>query len=224
MRWVRGCRRARRPAPGSPLVGARRARLRHDRADHLSHLLAAAHATQAPWPCRRRVVHAGRWCWAWPPRSPICSAPPPSQTASLWQSRPMPSRRRKRPCAPPWRPGSLSVQLQERFRCRAGPRRKYDGCARREQRRPSRVLGPGLALPARTRPGSSSPKEGRQMSIDRINDHRTAMLSHSAPEDAGTETRTAESAGLAYAGLSDGGEAQAHHPAHWRTCRRPASM
>jgi hypothetical protein len=47
------------------------------------HLLAAAHATAAPWPV---VVVASCMPWpcsAWPPRSPTCSVPPMSQTASL---------------------------------------------------------------------------------------------------------------------------------------------
>ena len=56
------------------------------------------------------------------------------------------------------------------------------------------------------------------MSTDRINDHPDSNVVPLRAEDAGTETRTAESAGPAYAGLSDGRpQRKPIIPAHWRT-------
>ena len=55
------------------------------------------------------------------------------------------------------------------------------------------------------------------MSTDRINDHPDSNVVPLRAEDAGTETRTVESAGPAYADLSDGrAQRKPVIPAHWR--------
>ena len=223
-------------SPGSPPGARRFARwsalgalaLRHGRAGHLS-------------PARRRTRHRrrrGRWWSSCRACRSLCSglaaalthllraaAVTDSQFVAAPSDAVEAAKASLRATVAAGNPLSVTRGAAERFRCAprdapAAQPRAQEVRAYREQRltQPSKPPGRG-AIPTKTSPGPGLSRR-RTPACQPIRsmtspDGKVVPL---RAEDAGTETRIAESAGPAYADLSDGrAQRKPIIPAHWRT-------